>query len=41
MRQSNDVDDAMNDVVMVIIHQQKKEWFYAIYILYIFMFIFY
>jgi len=24
MRQSNDVNDAMNDVVMVVIHQQKR-----------------
>ena len=24
MRQSNDVNDAMNDVVMVVVHQQKR-----------------
>jgi len=27
MRQSNDVDDAVNDVVMVIVHQQKRRVF--------------
>ncbi len=27
MRQSNDIDDAMNDAVMVIVHQQKIKLF--------------
>ncbi len=27
MRQSNDVDDAMNDAVMVVDHQQKRRLF--------------
>jgi len=32
MRQSNDIDDAVNDVVMVDVNGQKKETFYILYI---------
>jgi len=42
MRQSNDVDDAMNDAVMVVDHQQKRRLFlYMIFVLHIFIYILY
>jgi len=38
MRQSNDVDDAMNDAIMVVDHQQKRRLFlYEIHFLYIYL----
>jgi len=40
MRQSNAIDDAMNDVVMVVDHQQKRRLFlYHIFVQYIFIYV--
>jgi len=41
MHQSNDIDDAMNNAVMVINYQQKRRLFYVIFVLYIFIFMLY
>jgi len=42
MCQSNNIDDAMNDAIMVIDHPSKREdCFYIIFVLYIFIFILY
>jgi len=38
MHQSNAIDDAMNNAVMFIDHQQKQNCFYIIFILYIFIY---